>query len=696
MIAACALIAGGVVVTALPSAAASTNTIEDTFQRANQTGWGTTTNADGVTNVAWKGNADGTHAYDTIAGNTGQMAYDGTPNTPNLARNSTPNNGGDGLAELSFSATGHQAAYVAMNFCADLSCGYEARIDTIAGNLGLARRSGGSTTIEASTAFTPAAAQKYWVRFNVNAGTLKMREWKDGTTEPAAWKLTWTDGSPLASNYAGLGSSQNQNTSATVNVSYFAWSSNPAVPAQPPGGSGSGAPVVTTTAATGVTSAAATLNGTVNPESQVTTYQFEYGTTTAYGTTVPVPAGSAGSGTAAVAESANITGLTANTTYHFRLDATNGSGTASGADQQFTTSAGGLGGFKFVGSIDTMKLSKDQASGGFTAGDAQAVDLIAQTSATHITDDVPIEAAATLVAWASRIHADGKKVWFRLSSTNGGTLAHGDSSASANFQPPYDGAPNFAQGYLTSLHNLMINNSGLFQPGDILDGDAEVENSLWWANNYGCGVQQGCTPCPALGSMTSANVPCSPVSEMNNFLQVMTSQENSDLATLGLIGCATLASANCVVTQVHSTDPGTATNQLSKATVQAMGNLITVDAYPDQNTTDPATAANAWVSQLQSLRNSWASQGVNVSILVGEWGYSNAINVSDATQQNVIAAEVTQAFPTIPYLLGTNYWVGPGAAGDGGYTQIMQQSNGTWMNRPAVSNVSDFYATMNQ
>src|SRR5207249_676392 len=70
---------------------------------------------------------------------------------------------------------------------------------------------------------------------------------------------------------------------------------------------------------------------------------------------------------------------------------------------------------RFVGSIDTMKLSKDHAAGGFTAADAQAVDLAASTAATHITVNTPIEYPATMLAWANRIHADGKHVWFRLS-----------------------------------------------------------------------------------------------------------------------------------------------------------------------------------------------------------------------------------------------------------------------------------------
>jgi hypothetical protein len=107
------------------------------------------------------------------------------------------------------------------------------------------------------------------------------------------------------------------------------------------GGGGAIAPAVTTDAASNVSGASATLNGSVNPEGQATTYKFDYGTTTSYGTSVPSPDGSAGSGSTAVNESASLTGLTAGTTYHYRIEATNATGTTLGADQQFTTGAAG-------------------------------------------------------------------------------------------------------------------------------------------------------------------------------------------------------------------------------------------------------------------------------------------------------------------------------------------------------------------
>ncbi|HEX5375206.1 MAG TPA: hypothetical protein VFW48_03520, partial [Solirubrobacterales bacterium] len=80
-----------------------------------------------------------------------------------------------------------------------------------------------------------------------------------------------------------------------------------------------------------------TLNATVNPKGLATSYRFEYGPTTAYGASVPVPDGSAGSGFANVEKANSVSGLTASTTYHFRIVASNAEGTTFGSDLTFTT-----------------------------------------------------------------------------------------------------------------------------------------------------------------------------------------------------------------------------------------------------------------------------------------------------------------------------------------------------------------------
>jgi plastocyanin len=95
-----------------------------------------------------------------------------------------------------------------------------------------------------------------------------------------------------------------------------------------------GLPIVRTDAATNVASHSATLNGLLNPHGLSTTVSFQYGLTTNYGSTTPVQT-QAGNTYRAIR--ANITGLIANRTYHFRIRATNMAGTRFGRDRTFTT-----------------------------------------------------------------------------------------------------------------------------------------------------------------------------------------------------------------------------------------------------------------------------------------------------------------------------------------------------------------------
>jgi hypothetical protein len=80
-----------------------------------------------------------------------------------------------------------------------------------------------------------------------------------------------------------------------------------------------------------------TLKGTVNPNGSEATYQFEYGTTTNYGSKVPASPKSIGSGTSPIEVNEKIEGLAPETTYHFRLVAANTKGTTESPDQTFTT-----------------------------------------------------------------------------------------------------------------------------------------------------------------------------------------------------------------------------------------------------------------------------------------------------------------------------------------------------------------------
>ena len=86
----------------------------------------------------------------------------------------------------------------------------------------------------------------------------------------------------------------------------------------------------------------ATLHASFLGDGDNTTYTFEWGKTSSYGNSTPV--GDAGSPSGLANVSAALTGLELETTYHYRIVATNSLGTTKGSDQSFTTlpAVGGL------------------------------------------------------------------------------------------------------------------------------------------------------------------------------------------------------------------------------------------------------------------------------------------------------------------------------------------------------------------
>ena len=126
-----------------------------------------------------------------------------------------------------------------------------------------------------------------------------------------------------------------------------------------------GAPTATTTAASGVTATSATLNGTVNPNHEATSFRFDYGKTTAYGSQTPVDTVS---GNNDKAVSAGVTGLTPSTTYHFRVVATNPSGSSEGADMEFTTPAAGPTAITIAATPPVVTFGKPVTIAGTVAG----------------------------------------------------------------------------------------------------------------------------------------------------------------------------------------------------------------------------------------------------------------------------------------------------------------------------------------
>lgn len=89
-----------------------------------------------------------------------------------------------------------------------------------------------------------------------------------------------------------------------------------------------------TESATNIYAREATLDGSIYPEGLKTTYWFEYGPTTEYGskTSSQVTAG-----TELVKVSAALKSLSLGTTYHYRIAMSNANGTKTGGDKTFTT-----------------------------------------------------------------------------------------------------------------------------------------------------------------------------------------------------------------------------------------------------------------------------------------------------------------------------------------------------------------------
>jgi hypothetical protein len=94
-------------------------------------------------------------------------------------------------------------------------------------------------------------------------------------------------------------------------------------------------PSASTGGASRPSGSSAILYGYVNPQGSTTNYVFQYGITSGYGAQTPLA--SVGNGTTTIRVNQLISGLRSNTTYHYRVLATNAGGAAAGRDRVFTT-----------------------------------------------------------------------------------------------------------------------------------------------------------------------------------------------------------------------------------------------------------------------------------------------------------------------------------------------------------------------
>jgi ELWxxDGT repeat protein len=155
-----------------------------------------------------------------------------------------------------------------------------------------------------------------------------------GSNDVELWKSDGTDAGTIVvrDNYGGTGSPQSSFLFPMGNTLYFV--ANDGINGEELYVYTMLDPRVSVLAVTNASPTGATLNGMVNPNGSTTTAQFEYGTTTAYGSTVAVTI-SPNNDSVNHSVSSTLTGLIPNTLYHFRLKATNAEGSAYTSDGTF-------------------------------------------------------------------------------------------------------------------------------------------------------------------------------------------------------------------------------------------------------------------------------------------------------------------------------------------------------------------------
>ncbi len=192
----------------------------------------------------------------------------------------------------------------------------------------------------------PVAATLPASSISYNSATLngRVNPNNQDTTINFLWGPTASYGNTTSAQIIPAGTS-NVNVSANLtglaaNTTYYY-----RLTARNPAGDSSGAqqsfttlsppPIAVTTSVATTTFNSAILTATVNPNGLPTTAYFQWGTSIPYGSsTLPQ---SLGSGITDVSITATLAGLVGNTTYNYRVVATNSSGTTNGSNQSFST-----------------------------------------------------------------------------------------------------------------------------------------------------------------------------------------------------------------------------------------------------------------------------------------------------------------------------------------------------------------------
>jgi hypothetical protein len=176
-------------VTATPTQ--GTTLSQDTFQRPDQSLWGTASDGN-----IWSGDANKSSVF-SISGNTGQISNGSGLYNALLGPVTTD-------ADVLFS--GSISAFTNTNLGAvlrwtDNNNWYRAYIDGT--KLTVQKRVNGTMTAIGSTAFAAIGGTSYSLRFRVVGTTLFVKTWHSSNSEPTNWMITVSD-TALSSGYGGL------------------------------------------------------------------------------------------------------------------------------------------------------------------------------------------------------------------------------------------------------------------------------------------------------------------------------------------------------------------------------------------------------------------------------------------------------------------------------------------------------------
>ena len=135
-----------------------------------------------------------------------------------------------------------------------------------------------------------------------------------------------------------------------------------------------GSPIATTDSLVVPTDTGAVVTGSITPQGALTSYWYEYGTTSAYGSKSTTQ--SVGSGYVSIPSPAYIVGLVKDTTYYYRVVAQNQYGSVAGVQRSFVTTHG------TPAPVGSAPNSKTLAATGVTRTTANVTGEITPNSST--------------------------------------------------------------------------------------------------------------------------------------------------------------------------------------------------------------------------------------------------------------------------------------------------------------------------